>query len=84
MPEGSVMVSADVSDVMYGDINSDGEITVKDALMALQMAVKLIENPTDVQKIAADVDGNGVIEAKDALLILQFAVKMRESFPVEE
>lgn len=84
MPEGSVMVSADVSDVMYGDINSDGEITVKDALMALQMAVKLIENPTDVQKIAADVDGNGVIEAKDALFILQFAVKMRESFPVEE
>ena len=45
-------------------------ITMYDASLAAQIAVRLFQNPTEHQRIAADVDKNGIISAHDASLIL--------------
>ena len=72
---------APVADVVYGDLNGDGEVTVDDALIALQGAVGKIEL-TDAQIEAADVDGEAGVGVSDALAILQKAVGKVETLPL--
>ena len=66
-----------------GDTDGDGEITVTDALLALQGSVGKITLSPEAQG-RADVDGDGKITVTDALLILQRAVKKIEKFPAEK
>lgn len=66
-----------------GDVNGDGNVTVNDALLALQAAVGKITFTEDQVK-AGDVDGSGSIAVSDALLILQRAVDKIPNFPVEK
>ena len=72
---------APVADVVYGDLNGDGNVTVDDALLALQGAVGKIEL-TDAQIEAADVDGEAGVGVSDALAILQKAVGKVETLPL--
>ena len=86
MPEGSVMVSADVKEqekIMYGDVDNNGEITVNDALLALQSAVGKIQL-SDGQIKAGDVDGTEGLSVSDARLILQKAVGKIEEFTLQQ
>ncbi len=69
--------------VVYGDLNGDGEVTTADALIALQASVKKVELTAKQQK-AADVNGEEGITTDDALKILQKAVKKIDLFPVEQ
>ena len=62
-----------LSDVVYGDVNGDGKITVTDALMVLQHSVGKITLDETVLK-NADVDGEEGITVTDALAILQASV----------
>ena len=62
-----------LSDVVYGDVNGDGEVTVTDALMVLQHSVGKITLDETVLK-NADVDGEEGITVTDALAILQASV----------
>ena len=62
-----------LSDVVYGDVNGDGEVTVADALMVLQHSVGKITLDETVLK-NADVDGEEGITVTDALAILQASV----------
>lgn len=48
-----------------GDVNSDGEINIKDAT-AIQSYLAGLTNLTDFEKPAADIDGNGEINVIDA------------------
>lgn len=58
---------------MIGDVNSDGQVNVVDALFIQQYAVGLRElSPGEF--IAADVNGDGVVNAVDALFISQQSV----------
>ena len=59
--------------VNLGDINGDGKIDAKDALLALRISVGKY-NPKDDEKIAADVNKDEAINAKDALEILKHSV----------
>lgn len=60
--------------VKMGDVNNDGKIDAKDALIVLKISVgKYTAN--DVEKTAADVNQDQKIDAKDALEILKYAVK---------
>ena len=68
--------------VLYGDTDGSGDISVTDALLALQGSVGKI-GLTDDQAAAADVDGDGKITVTDALLILQKSVGKIDKFPVE-
>ena len=80
MPEGSVMISADIT-VNYGDLDFDGKISGNDALIALQISVGTV-TATDDQAIVGNVDGKDGISANDALLILQHSVGMIDKFPI--
>ncbi len=67
---------------VYGDVNGDGSVDAKDALLILQGAVGKVQLNGE-QITAADVNGDRAIDAKDALLVLQFAVQKIDKFPVE-
>ena len=66
--------------ILYGDVNGDGQITAIDALMVLKGVVKSRALSAEEQ-IPADVDRSGSITAVDALLILQYSVKKISAFP---
>ncbi len=57
-----------------GDVNGDGSIDAKDALLVLKIAVSKY-TANDAEKTAADVNEDQNIDAKDALEILKYAVK---------
>ncbi len=65
---------AEVLKVKMGDLNGDGKVDAKDALIVLKISVKKV-TPTDVEKTAADVNEDQKIDAKDALEILKYSVK---------
>ncbi|MBR5943229.1 MAG: leucine-rich repeat protein [Clostridia bacterium] len=66
------------SDVMKGDADGDGDITVSDALIALRIAARLAQ-PTPELIACCDTDGDGEITVADALAILRVAAKLVDS-----
>ncbi len=56
-----------------GDVNKDGKVDAKDALIALKISVNKI-TPLYIETIVADADANGKVDAKDALEMLKFSV----------
>lgn len=65
-------------DVVLGDLDGDGEITVSDALTALRVAAKLAPETPELLAIG-DIDGDGTITVSDALSILRVAAKLAPS-----
>lgn len=57
-----------------GDVNEDGVVDSRDALLILQYDAGLIEEPA-----MADLNDDGVVDSRDALLILQYDAGMIES-----
>ena len=70
------------TEIIYGDVDGNGEIQAYDASLTLQFSAELIEF-NEQQILAADVDGNGVVQAFDAALILQYSAGLISEFPVE-
>ncbi len=65
--------------VTLGDVDNDGKINAKDALIVLKIAVNK-HQPTKEEIIASDVTKEGKINAVDALQILKYAVNKITSF----
>ena len=66
-----VTVKVAVDDNSLGDVDGDGVITNRDALMLLQAANDKL-NLTEEQFMRADIDKDGVLSASDAMRILQY------------
>ncbi|MBO5758057.1 MAG: S8 family serine peptidase [Clostridia bacterium] len=66
-----VAVQLAVDDSALGDVDGDGIITNKDALMLLQAANDLL-NLTEEQFLRADINKDGELSASEALRILQY------------
>ena len=79
----ALLVLKQAAEVVYGDVNADGEVDSSDARIVLQSAVGKVAL-TEEQTLCADVDGNDTVDSSDARLILQYAVNKIGSFPVEE
>lgn len=62
-----------------GDVNDDGNIDAKDAVLVLRYAAKLA-NLNSQQQLSADVNADGAIDAKDAVKILRYAAELITSF----
>ena len=60
-----------------GDFDGDGKITVSDALAALRIAAKMVEETADDIAIG-DIDADGKITVSDSLAILRVAAKMAD------
>lgn len=56
-----------------GDVDGDGTVTVTDALLALRIAMGIVE-PTEDQLAMGDLDGDGTISATEALTIMRMAM----------
>ena len=67
----TVTVQLAVDATALGDVDGDGIITNKDALMLLQAANDLL-NLTEAQFMRADINGDGELSAAEALRILQY------------
>ena len=59
--------------ILMGDLNSDGVVNIKDALLALKIAVGLT-TPTPYQLRAGDLTGDGRLSTADVTKILRAAV----------
>ena len=57
-----------------GDVNSNGEVTITDALVIAQVYVDL--NPENYDPTVADVNNSGDVTISDALLVAQYYVKL--------
>ena len=70
-------------EIVYGDLNGDGEVTAVDAAMAYSIVNSNME-PTEEQFAAADVNGDGEVTAVDAAMIYSYVNSNLAKFPVEE
>ncbi len=70
-----------VRDVMYGDVNLDGNVSIVDALETMKHLSKL-QTYTEEQLINADVTGGGVA-IQDTLYIQMYISKIIQVFPIE-
>lgn len=77
----SVFVNAQ-ADYSKGDFDSDGEITVSDALRALRVAAGISEASAEAVSVG-EIDGDGEITVSDALEILRVAIGMAAPFVSE-
>ena len=64
-----------VDDVVYGDADGDGDITMKDVLKIRQYIANLI-GETDLDLANADANADGDIDMKDVLLIRKFIANL--------
>lgn len=69
-------------DVLLGDVDGDGEVTMSDVLMVYNFAMGDL-NPSAEQILAADVDGDEEITMSDVLLIYNYSMGDISKFPVE-
>ncbi|MBE5748339.1 MAG: hypothetical protein E7344_01770 [Clostridiales bacterium] len=67
-----VTVKLAVDKNSFGDVDGNGTVTTKDALMLLQAANDLL-NLTEEQFLRADIDEDGILSASEALCILNYA-----------
>lgn len=66
----STSLTADAATVR-GDVNGDGNITMKDASMIIMAVIGNI-SLTEDQQVSADFDGDGSLSTKDVFLLQQF------------
>jgi len=67
----------------YGDVDNNGVVEAKDALIILKAVAKL-GDLTEDQKKVADVNGDGIVDSTDALIILKRAANLIPELPVEK
>ena len=80
----SATVNVKVQDApLYGDVDLDGQVTVKDATLVQKYLVKN-STLTDLQKYAANVFDKDEINIKDATYIQKFVNGSISSFPCEK
>lgn len=68
---------------VFGDVNGDGKVNVKDATL-IQKAAAKITKLTDAENLCADVNGDSKVNVKDATAIQKYAAKIETGFPIGE
>ena len=76
------LVSADVVDPKYGDVNGDGRIGLADAISVCKL---IASAKTPAQLILADVDGDDEVTVRDVIYICRYAIGQitADDFPAE-
>lgn len=69
--------------LLYGDVDTDGKVTVMDATLIQQALAKITTLSEEQQKLAL-VSGNDSLSIMDATLIQQYIAKVIDKFPCEE
>lgn len=69
----------EVLDYKPGDVNGDGVVDVRDAVLSMQNALK-IKQLDEVGLAAADVNNDGEVDVRDVVLIIRYALEIIPSF----
>ena len=78
LPSGTVTVRfGGCSPVLPGDIDDNGSVSVSDAVIALRIAMGIIDGAS-FNADNADMDSNGSITISDAVLILRLAIGLNQ------
>lgn len=78
-------LTGEITAILYGDVNGDGNIDSADSSLVLQRFANIITTfPIANGEAAADVNGDGFIDSADASLILQRFANIITLFPIEE
>ncbi|MEE0914060.1 MAG: C1 family peptidase [Ruminococcus sp.] len=72
---GNAIVKAYTNDILFGDIDCDNNINVKDATL-LQKYIASLEKLDDKQQIFADANNNGSIDINDATTIQKISASI--------
>ena len=67
---------------LLGDVDGDGAVTIKDAVLVLRFDAQLPDVALDLS--VADVDGDGMVNITDAVWILRYDAKLVEKFPASK
>ena len=62
-----------------GDVNGDGKINTRDAVMILKYSARLI-GLDETQQMRADTNGDGKINTRDVVLVLKYSAGIITSF----
>lgn len=68
---------------MYGDVNGDKNISVKDATLIQKFAAKYFKLIT-IEMLCADVNGDEKVNVKDATAIQKYVAKIETNLPIGE
>ena len=71
-------IIVNISAVMYGDVDGDGDITTADAVKLVRYLVDL-EDLTEQQKLAADVSHDNDITSADSIKLVRYLVGLEET-----
>lgn len=80
-PIATVKLTIKSDDILYGDVNGDGEVTLDDFVVVFQYCSKQRELSAQALE-AADVDKSGSVTLDDAIFIFQYCAKTRTILPV--
>ena len=72
----------EVTEVLLGDADGDGEVTVLDVTMMQRVLAKL--SGAVIVEATADVDGNGEVNVVDATYIQRYTASMPVKYPINE
>ena len=67
---------------LLGDVDGDGAVTIKDAVLVLRFDAQLPDVALDLS--VADVTGDGMVNITDAVWILRYDAKLVEKFPASK
>lgn len=81
IPVNADTTTADIP-IIYGDVNQNGILTSKDALITLLHTVKSY-SLTEEQQSLADINNDGVVDVDDAYLTLLCAAGIQTSFRID-
>ena len=78
------VTSANTAEITYGDANSDGKVSISDAVSILQYLANASKYPLDGQaKENADCDGQAGVTGKDAAAIQLYDAGVIDTLPVK-
>lgn len=76
------IIEFEVSYLLYGDADANGEISTRDVLTVRRYLADLIDE-SEIDLMASDVDGSGDINVRDVLYIRQYLADLISYFPAE-
>ena len=78
----TMLLPATASEILYGDVNSDGCVNMFDMSVALQYFGELI-GEDEIDMTNSDVNGDGIVNMLDMSIMLQYFGDLITEFPAE-
>ncbi len=77
-----LLLSPAAAATMYGDVNEDGVVDIRDVVMVQQHVLSATPKLTDAQMVLADVNSDGDVNAIDVSLMMRYVSGIITEFPV--